>query len=357
ADAFVAGIPVDWARVTGPAKRVELPTYAFQRTRYWLQTAPAVGEVRLRAADEEQDDVPAFSGLAGQLAGLNQAGQEAVLVDLVRAHAAAVLGHASPDLVGAGRSFKDLGFDSLIAVELRNRLTVATGMRLPDSAVFDHPTPATLGRHLRGELAGEPGAAVPAVAAAMAVDEPVAIVGMGCRLPGGVGDPEELWRLLESAGDAVGPFPDDRGWDLEALFDPDPDHPGTSYARAGGFVREATEFDAGFFGISPREAAGMDPQQRLLLEVCWEALERAGIDPGSLRGTSAGVFAGLFAGVAGSGYATSAEGYGLTGGTGSVLSGRVSYVLGLEGPAMTVDTACSSSLVAMHLAVQALRAG
>ncbi|WP_229076722.1 type I polyketide synthase [Actinoplanes sp. DH11] len=290
----------------------------------------------------------ADSDLARRVTAGSDVDAERILTDLIRGHAAAVLGHAGGGTVDAGRAFRELGFDSLTAVELRNRLAVATGLRLPATLIFDYATPATLARHLTGLLRGT-GPAAAAVTAVSHSDEPIAIVAMACRFPGGVSSPEELWRLLVEEGDAITGLPGDRGWTVPAHT-----------PAAGGFVASAAAFDPDLFGISPREALSMDPQQRLLLETAWEALERAGLDPLSMRGSRTGVYAGA----ASSGYAAllqasgdASEGHLVTGTAGSVVSGRVAYALGLEGPAVTVDTACSSSLVALHLAVQALRSG
>ncbi|MEU1755181.1 SDR family NAD(P)-dependent oxidoreductase [Micromonospora matsumotoense] len=330
---WTRGHRVDWRALLGGTGRVvDLPTYPFQRTRHWVGARSAPTRTTRPAADRD-------------------------LTTEIDALLRRVLGDRAPAVVDPTATFHDLGFNSLLAVELRDELAAATGLVLPSGLLFDHPTPAALAERVTVLLADDdPGADdEPGDDAPTTVDDPVAIVGMACRFPGGVASPEELWTLLVDGTDVVGEFPDDRGWDLAALRDS-----GRLGTDSGGFLADAAGFDAAFFNISPREALGMDPQQRLLLEVSWEALERAGIAPTSLRNSRVGVFAGA----TGSDYGPrmheahpDAEGYLLTGVSPSVASGRIAYTLGLTGPALTVDTACSSSLVAVHLAASALRDG
>uniref|UniRef100_UPI0035CCDD85 SDR family NAD(P)-dependent oxidoreductase n=1 Tax=Actinophytocola gossypii TaxID=2812003 RepID=UPI0035CCDD85 len=303
-------------------------------------------------------DTPAGDGsLVRRLATQSEQDRVTTLKELVRAQVAQALGHSSPESIELDRAFQDLGFDSLTAVELRNGLSVATGVQLSATLVFDNPTPLALIGYLEEELLGaadqDVDEAAPVVVSA---DEPIAIVGMSCRYPGGVASPEDLWELVAGGGDGVTAFPTDRGWDVEGWFGLD----SGGGSRQGGFVHDATDFDAGFFGIDPDEATMMDPQQRLLLEASWEAIERAGIDPRSLRGSTTGVFAGVMQpdydpGMFGTlEHAAGFRGVGLSQ---SIVSGRIAYLFGLEGPAVSVDTACSSSLVALHWAIQALRQG
>ncbi|WP_275892782.1 type I polyketide synthase [Streptomyces actuosus] len=321
-----------------------------------LAVAPA-----RRTAASAAGDGDAARDFRARLAGQADAERATAVLDLVRTQTALVLGHPSADAVEAGRDFRGLGIDSLTAVELRNRLNGATGLRLPATLVFDYPSPQALARHISGQLLGALAPAdgigsVPVVvprtergaaaAAGAGDDARIAVVGIGCRFPGGVRSPEEFWQLLGDGVDAIGAPPVDRGWQADGI--------------EGGFLYDAAEFDPDFFGISPREALAMDPQQRVLLEISWEALERAAIDPRALHGSRTGVFVGTnYQGYGSAAHAVpeDAQGQLLTGHAASVTSGRVAYALGLEGPAVTVDTACSSSLVALHWAAQSLRSG
>ncbi|WP_406272618.1 acyltransferase domain-containing protein [Nocardia sp. NBC_00881] len=273
-------------------------------------------------------------------------------LELVREQVGAVL--EAPKPIGPGQVFTDYGLKSLTAVRLRAALAETTGFDLPTTIAYDLPTPNLLARHLCALLGAGPtrdrlGLAMP-IRPRPAEDDPVVVVGMGCRLPGGVASPAEFWDLLAEGRETIGDFPTDRGWEVD---------PDATYARRGSFL-DAAWFDPAFFGISPREAVTMDPQQRLLLETAWEALEHARIDPVSLRGSDTGVFVGIMA----SDYlprtyetVKNSDIGAMTGNAGGVASGRISYVLGLHGPALTVDTACSSSLVALHLAARSLRDG
>ncbi|MEV0375231.1 beta-ketoacyl synthase N-terminal-like domain-containing protein [Streptomyces sp. NPDC050636] len=279
-------------------------------------------------------------------------------LELVRDCVGRVLGNGGTAVpFDPDTDFRGLGLDSIRSVRLRNLLREETGLPLPATLAFDFPNPRAVA-HVLAEQE-EPSQEGPREISADGAD-PVAIIGMACRLPGGAGSPDALWDLLADGTDAMSEFPEDRGWDLNRLFDEDPDRPGTSYAREGGFLHDAGDFDAGFFGLSDQEATATDPQQRLLLEAAWETFERAGIAPESLKGTRTGVFTGAMDrgyGATASAAPSAWESMLSTGVAGSAISGRIAYTYGLEGPAMTVDTASSSSLVALHLACRSLRSG
>ncbi|MEU8878398.1 beta-ketoacyl synthase N-terminal-like domain-containing protein, partial [Streptomyces javensis] len=353
AQLWVRGVEVDWGPVLGHGRQVDLPTYPFQRRRFWLDV-----EASPASPEEPPDELPReLSSPSRDLPGEPPRellyGSAGALLDLVCEHVGIVMRDPGP--VDPALTFRALGFDSLMTEELAEALTARTGLSLGAAAVFDHPTPGELAGHLLDELTGTEHASDGPVRPA--VDEPLAIVGMACRYPGGISSPDELWRLVADGEEAVAAWPADRGWD------PDLDY-GTSGTAgrppAGGFLGGAGDFDADFFGVSPREALAMDPQQRLLLETSWEALEQAGLDPHGLRGSATGVYVGATThdyGPRAHRAPDSLTGHLLTGGTPSIISGRVAYTLGFEGPAVTVDTACSSSLVALHLAGQALRSG
>jgi acyl transferase domain-containing protein len=399
AQMWVDGVEVAWGMLFegSHATRVQLPTYAFQRRRYWLEasTPPRSANGSHRQLDYESSTAGSTplsdvslaldAGSPEQTPGLelrerlrSTPPQEhrQILLELVCTEVARALGYPSSEAVDPKLTFKEFGFDSLTAVELRERLAGVTGSRLSNTLVFNHPSPAVLADYLLERLTEEAGSAaapvyeegarlsmsIPISGTERATHEPIAIVGIGCRYPGEVHSAEQLWELVAAGGDAVTKFPADRGWGVESLYDPDPESSGTSYTDEGGFVYEAAEFDPGFFGIGAREALMMDPQQRLMLEVSWEAIERAGIDPTSLRDSQTGVFAGISSQDYGALMMNAPKSddqlmYFAMGASPSVLSGRIAYLLGLRGPAMSIDTACSSSLVALHLACDSLRKG
>ncbi|MEU1802447.1 type I polyketide synthase [Streptomyces sp. NPDC019937] len=365
AELHVRGLPVDWPAVFAgrTPRRVALPTYAFQRERHWPEVSAAYEPTAPREEAERAQAPVSGSGTTTwpeRIAGLPEDERHRTALELVRLRTAIVLGHLSTDTVDVDRAFRELGMDSTMAVQLRQNLVDATGLALPETVVFNHPSPSRLARKLCELALGEDTSPATSAPRAVDADDPIVVVGMACRFPGGAGSPEELWRLVDGGVDAISGFPTDRGWDLDALYDPEPGVRGKTYTRHGGFLDDAAGFDAEFFGISPREATAMDPQQRVLLQVTWEAFERAGIDPGTLHGSGTGVFVGAMSQEYGPRLHEGDDGLGgylLTGNTASVASGRLAYTFGLEGPAVTIDTACSSSLVAMHQAVQALRVG
>ncbi|MEV7055924.1 type I polyketide synthase [Streptomyces microflavus] len=358
AELHTQGVPIPWQRVfaASDTRRVDLPTYAFEHRSYWL--------------DEHDDAIPAGSGASWRedVMALPEPERLGSLVALVTEEAAALLGRpvdgVRPDL-----TLREQGFDSLMVVELRNRLSARTRIPLPTVLAFDYPTPQAIATllltHAGAQYAQDEAPEVPPAVAAVSRppddDDPVVIVSMACRLPDGIDTPEAFWDLLVDGREASSPFPRRwDGWDLGTIEEAERAATGRRFERKGGFVRDVEDFDAAFFGLSPREALSLDPQQRLVLEVVWEAIERADLRTATLEGSNTGVYIGAMSSdydVARRWDVGSSDGYKITGNGSSLISGRVAYTFGLSGPALTIDTACSSSLVALRLACEALRSG
>ncbi|MFJ5740642.1 type I polyketide synthase [Streptomyces microflavus] len=358
AELHTQGVPIPWQRVfaASDTRRADLPTYAFEHRSYWL--------------DEHDDAIPAVSSASWRedVMALPEPERLGSLVALVTEEAAALLGRpvdgVRPDL-----TLREQGFDSLMVVELRNRLSARTRIPLPTVLAFDYPTPQAIATllltHAGAQYAQDEAPEVPPAVAAVSRppddDDPVVIVSMACRLPDGIDTPEAFWDLLVDGREASSPFPRRwDGWDLGTIEEAERAATGRRFERKGGFVRDVEDFDAAFFGLSPREALSLDPQQRLVLEVVWEAIERADLRTATLEGSNTGVYIGAMSSdydVARRWDVGSSDGYKITGNGSSLISGRVAYTLGLSGPALTIDTACSSSLVALRLACEALRSG
>jgi myxalamid-type polyketide synthase MxaE and MxaD len=372
ASLYVLGVKVDWAGFDRayPRRKLALPTYPFERRRCWANDEPSPSGGAGREVKEAKavDRAPAFQRR------LSEAPPELrreALAALVEAEVVTILGREEKMRLDRGQGLFAMGMKSLMAIELMNRLQAGVGRlcSLPATLVFEYPTISELGAYLAREAFAD---LVPADAAPRPVSarspagaleapalEPIAIIGMDCRFPGGADDPDAFFRLLIEGRDAITEVPKDR-WNIDRFYSADPDAPGKMYSRCGGFLRDIKGFDPEFFGISPREAAGMDPQQRLMLEVSWQALENAGLPLSRLAGSQTGVFVGIL----GSEYhqlrikrgdPKQIDAYYGTGAITSAVAGRISYAFGLRGPAMAVDTACSASLVAVHLACQSLR--
>ncbi|KFX05890.1 polyketide synthase [Pectobacterium betavasculorum] len=351
--AFINGASVDWASVFDQLipEHAEHYRTALTNANETASMADKPSSLSANAFNTALDDD--IDRLA--LQDRSPSEQYDILLGLVSREISALLGETfSSDM----QAFRDIGFTSLTVVEFSRGLSVATGIELPSTLVYDHPTPRALSEYLRQALGLSSSDDEQETLETRNHNEPIAIIGMACRYPGSVNSPEALWDLLVNERDAIGDYPSDRGWNITKLYDPEPGRLGKISTRTSGFLYDAPLFDAGFFGISPREALTLEPQQRLLLEVSWEAIERAGIEPSSLYGSNTGIYAGIMATEYGSQIQHASEdvsGYGYMGTATCVASGRVAYSLGLHGPAVTIDTACSSSLVAIHTACEALR--